>query len=68
MPKPDYDKVARDALITATARSCVQYAQREGQRVLLFEDDLMPAAQAFELGYRTACAKIAELITTELAK
>lgn len=66
--KSDYDSVARDALITATARAAVKIAQDEGRRILRFEDDLLSAREAFVLGYRTACAKVAEVIASELAR
>ena len=68
MSQPDYSEVARDALITATARSAIQIAEHEGRRVLVFEDDLLSAREAFELGYRTACAKVAEVIASELLR
>ena len=66
MPEADFMPAVRDALIDSTARAAAKIATEESQRSLTFESDTMHPREAFELGYRIACARIAESILKEL--
>ena len=57
---------ARDALISSTAKRCARLCSAESIRIVDFEFDTKSEADAFLLGYRTACLNLVAKIKEDL--